>query len=302
VTEIKAGRGRILFGDNLDVLLSSTLIRKESMVDKGIEFIRKKESGNRTLYFIGNRNRDAFEGWLPIRVNAASAVLYDPMTGSSGKAKVRKDKMGCLEVFVQLTTRQTIFIETYDDENQLPSFNNYTLSQTQISLSGKWKINFTSGGPELPAMAERDSLSSWTTFGGPVNQAFSGTATYSLSFTKPRQTARGWLLDLGKVKESAEVLLNGKSVGTLIGPVYQIYIDHSMLQENNTLEVKVSNLMANRISDMDRRKIFWKKFYNVNFPARKAENRKNGLFDASHWPVKDSGLLGPVTLTMVKTN
>ena len=41
--------------------------------------------------------------------------------------------------------------------------------------------------------------------------------------------------------------------------------------------------MANRISDMDKKGIFWKKFYNVNFPSRKAENRKNGLFDASHW-------------------
>lgn len=109
-------------------------------------------------------------------------------------------------------------------------------------------------------------------------------------------------MDLGQVKESADVFLNEKALGTLIGPVYQLYFDDSILKETNVLEVKVSNLMANRIADLDRRNIFWKKFYNVNFPARKTENRKNGLFDASQWGPKDSGLLGPVRLVPVDTN
>jgi hypothetical protein len=65
----------------------------------------------------------------------------------------------------------------------------------------------------------------------------------------------------------------------------------------------VSNLMANRIADMDRRGVVWKKFYNVNFPANRAENRNaDGLFDASKWVPLDSGLLGPVTLTPVRRN
>jgi hypothetical protein len=54
--------------------------------------------------------------------------------------------------------------------------------------------------------------------------------------------------------------------------------------------------MANRIADLDKRNVFWKKFYNINFPARRAENRKNGLFDASGWEPRESGLLGPVNL------
>ncbi len=65
----------------------------------------------------------------------------------------------------------------------------------------------------------------------------------------------------------------------------------------NTLEIQVTNLMANRIADLDKRNVFWKKFYNINFPARKAENRINGLFNASEWKPRESGLLGPVTLT-----
>jgi hypothetical protein len=72
------------------------------------------------------------------------------------------------------------------------------------------------------------------------------------------------------------------------------------LAEDNELEIQVSNLMANRIADLDKRKVFWRKFYNVNFPARKGENRKNGLFDASGWEPRESGLIGPVRLIQLK--
>lgn len=72
-----------------------------------------------------------------------------------------------------------------------------------------------------------------------------------------------------------------------------------MAQKNNLLEVKVTNLMANRISALDKNGVKWKKFYNINFPARKAENRKDGLFDASGWVSRPSGLTGPVQLLFI---
>ena len=63
------------------------------------------------------------------------------------------------------------------------------------------------------------------------------------------------------------------------------------------MEIEVSNLMANRIVDLDRRNVPWKKFYNVNFPARMHENRnEHGLYDASKWEPHSSGLIGPVLL------
>ena len=299
IKEIIVGRGRVLIGDSLDTVLSYASIRKEIMVDKGIQFMRKKRSDNRTLYFISNGNGRSFEGWLPLQVKAASVVLFDPVRGEFGAARIHKTNQNLTEVFVQLTTRQTLIIETYEDEIELPLYKYYKITGVPNALTGKWKINFESGGPKLPSPVETDSLSSWSNFGAEDYPAFSGMATYSLSFTKPDQPATAWLLDLGQVKESAEVFLNKKSLGTLIGPVYQLHLDDSLLKENNILEVNVSNLMANRIADMDKRKILWRKFYNVNFPSRKPENRKNGLFDASHWKPKDSGLLGPVRLIQV---
>jgi hypothetical protein len=293
--EIKVGKGKVIVGIDLETLLKQASIRKESMVANGIQFIRKKESGDRAVYFLVNSTKEKFEGWLPFQVNAASAVVYNPMSGEFGKGKFRKGENEASEVFVQLDPEQSLILEMYPNEIEVIPFSYLTATGAPVPLIGKWKIDFTSGGPELPAAVQIDTLSSWTNF-GEAYASFSGTASYTLSFSRPIQVAKLWVLDLGQVKESAEVFLNGKNLGTLIGPIYQLPIDHSLFQESNILEVRVSNLMANRIADLDRRNVFWKKFYNINFPARKNENRINGLFDASHWLPRDSGLLGPVML------
>jgi hypothetical protein len=165
-------------------------------------------------------------------------------------------------------------------------------------VKGVWHVRFVAGGPELPGPFRTERLGSWTDLGGEAVRHFSGTATYSTSFAAPRAGADAWLLDLGRVCESARVRLNGRDVGTLIGPSYRVPLEGRMVRGRNTLEVSVSNLMANRIADMDRRHVAWKKFYNVNFPARLPENRgPDALFDASRWAPRCSGLLGPVTLT-----
>jgi hypothetical protein len=63
------------------------------------------------------------------------------------------------------------------------------------------------------------------------------------------------------------------------------------------LEIEVTNLAANRIAALDRAGVPWKKFYNVNFPARTPQDRgPDGLFTAAKWEPAESGLVGPVTL------
>ena len=143
-------------------------------------------------------------------------------------------------------------------------------------------------------------LISWTAFGGDEVKDFSGTASYKISFSKPSGKADAWLLNLGRVAESARVILNGKEIATLIGPDFQVIIGMKQLKKNNNLEIRVSNLMANRIAYMDRNKIEWKKFYNINMAARLRQNTKDGIFDASSWQPQESGLIGPVTITPVR--
>jgi hypothetical protein len=138
---------------------------------------------------------------------------------------------------------------------------------------------------------------SWTTFGHDA-EVFAGTAAYTTTFARPSGGHQLWQLDLGRVAESARVRLNGTDVAALIGPPYRVLLRGSQMKATNTLEVSVTNLSANRIRDLDVRGVIWKKFYNVNFPARFPDNRgPDGLFTAAKWAPLESGLLGPVTLT-----
>jgi len=99
-----------------------------------------------------------------------------------------------------------------------------------------------------------------------------------------------FFLDLGDVRQSARVKLNGKDYGTLITPPFRVVVDN-LKPTGNTLEVEVTSVAANRIRDLDRRSVPWKTFRDINIVDL---NYKP--FDASHWPLTDCGLLGPVTL------
>ena len=167
-------------------------------------------------------------------------------------------------------------------------------------IKGEWTINFLDGGPTIPAPITTTELKSWTLLGADDVKNFSGTAKYTISFAKPSNHTGSWLLDLANVDETAEVILNGKKIATVIGPVFQCVIPASAMQSNSQLEIVVANLMANRIIYMDKNKLPWKIFYNTNMPARRAENAKNGIFTAAAWSPLSSGLLGPVTLTALK--
>jgi hypothetical protein len=177
------------------------------------------------------------------------------------------------------------------------TFDTFRTAGDAITLPGPWTVGFRKGGPRLPPGRKLDRLVSWTTFGHDA-EVFAGTAAYTTTFARLDGGHQLWQLDLGRVAESARIRLNGTDVAALIGPPYRVVLRGSQMKATNTLEVSVTNLSANRIRDLDVRGVIWKKFYNVNFPARFPDNRgPDGLFTAAKWAPLESGLLGPVTLT-----
>lgn len=300
VKEAKIGSGVVLLGGKMDRLLDYAGIGRESLVDQGLEYIRRSnEDGN--CYFITNWSDQKVEEWIPLQKAAASVALFDPMTGKSGVAQTRKSASGGTEVYLQIAEGASYLLQSYLTIKESTTWPYYQEIGTPVPLVGSWKVEFTKGGPGQPAPIQLDALKSWTELGAEEYTHFSGTARYTLQFPKPEGSGDGWVLDLGAVHESAQVRLNGRLLSTLIGPAYQITVGQELFQENNTLEIEVSNLMANRIIGLEKNDVFWKKFYNVNFPARRSENRnENGLFDASNWSPLPSGLLGPVTLTRME--
>ncbi|GAC1593029.1 MAG: hypothetical protein NVS3B25_14360 [Hymenobacter sp.] len=297
VQQAALGKGRVLLGDDVPRLLARAGVKRETLVDNGLQFLRRRHAGGHT-YFLANWGEKAWAGWVPLQTAAKSAALYNPMTEQTGLAAVRASAQGTPEVYVQLAPGETCILDTSEGAATGPAYPYLTLVAAPQPLSGPWELAFVSGGPELPAKLQTRELASWTLLAGEAGRKFSGTATYITSFALPQGTGDGWLLDLGRVAQSARVQLNGQPATTLIGPLYQVFLPKAQLKTSNTLTVTVSNGMANRIADMDRNHVDWKIFYNINMPAKLKENRgADGLFTAEKWEPRESGLLGPVTLT-----
>jgi hypothetical protein len=294
----KVGKGRFLQGHDLRRLLALAGIKPEPMAGQGLRFIRRKD-GRGQYYFVVNQGDRALDGWVALRNAVKSVAVFDPMREEKGIAATRRSDAGETEVYLQLAPGESCVLKTFDAPAEGPSFAYCKTSGEGRPLNGKWSLRFVAGGPELPAAVEIDKpgshLGSWTDLDGEAVKRFSGTAVYTISFAKPEQG--DWALDLGRVAESARVKINGAELGVLINAPYRIRIPKELLKEQNTLEVSVSNLMTNRIIDLDRRGVNWKKFYNTNMPARRRENAgPDGLFTAARWTPRESGLIGPVAL------
>ena len=89
--------------------------------------------------------------------------------------------------------------------------------------------------------------------------------------------------------------LNGRDVGTLWSRPFHLRVGEALQPGTNTLEIEVTNLAANRVRDLDRRGVPWKTFHDAN-----VVNIDYKPLDASAWPLRDSGLLGPVTLRRLR--
>ncbi|MES2279456.1 MAG: glycosyl hydrolase [Bacteroidota bacterium] len=300
VKEAKVGKGRFLLSDEVVPLMEVAGINREGMTDMGLQFVRRTyKTGN--SYFVSNKSDKAVEGWVPVASKATSVVLFNPMAKTSGLAKTKKQANGQTSVYLQLQPGESCVLQTSPAAITGAAYNYYEAAGDPVNIAGNWTLKFMEGGPTLPADIKTNELKSWTELGGDDAKAFSGTGSYTTTFSKPAKVATAWTLDLGKVHEEAEVYLNGVKLATLIGPQYTLTIPSSLLKPVNKLEVRVANLMANRIIDMDKKSIPYRIFYNTNFPSHGRDSRgADGLFTAIKWDPKVSGLVGPVTLTPVK--
>lgn len=291
IQEAKRDKGHILVGNDLAAMLSIARVQRETLVDhKGLMFIRRAmDMGH--AYFLTNQGETALDGWVELAVPAKTVVIMNPMTGQTGIAEARPGAAGGTQVCLQLQPGESTVLRTVSTRGIKGTRWPYVQVKGEpVTLAGMWHAQFIEGGPQLPAPFETRALASWTTLGDTEAQRFAGTARYTLVFDAPHAAAQDWLLDLGQVCESARVRLNEREVGTLIASPFQTRLG-PLKQTGNVLEVDVTDVAANRIRDLDRRGVRWKIFDEINFV-----NIDYKPFDASNWPLHDSGLLGPVRL------
>lgn len=156
---------------------------------------------------------------------------------------------------------------------------------TVADLSKEWSLTFQPGRG-APTEPRTTQMGSWTNDPDARVRYFSGTATYKRTFNIPpavRNRRGALMLDLGDVKEMAEVIVNGRSLGILWHPPYRLNVHDALRAGQNTIELRVTNLWVNRLIG-DAQPGASAVTFTVSPPYRA---------DA---PLRPSGLLGPVTL------
>ncbi len=109
ITEAPVGRGRILRGETLDALLPRAGIARESLVDHGLEFARRRSEQGR-FYFVSNTSAVDLDGWVPLGVTARHLVVHDPMRGTVRAAPTRPSAAGGLEVRLDVPAGESLLI------------------------------------------------------------------------------------------------------------------------------------------------------------------------------------------------
>ena len=178
-----------------------------------------------------------------------------------------------------------------------------------LELTGAWDLNFPPNWGAPPSI-KLEKLISWTDHTNDGVRYFSGTATYEKEIEIPaeRLTANRELwLDLGAVKNFAEVSLNGQNLGVLWKPPFRVNITSAAKPGMNKLVVKVTNLWPNRLigdeqlpPDVEwngKRLASWPDWFLQGKPS---PTGRLTFTTWHHWTKDDalleSGLLGPVTL------
>ncbi|MCS7337537.1 MAG: glycosyl hydrolase [Verrucomicrobiae bacterium] len=163
-----------------------------------------------------------------------------------------------------------------------------------IKLTNGWVLLAPTDprGQGKPRPIKLPRLKSWTEFDDSNLKYFSGTLEYTLQLELRRElfgaNRRLWL-DLGEVRELAEVELNGKNLGILWKPPFSVDITDAAKPGENKLVVRVTNFWPNRIIG------------DQFQPPERRVTRTNIRRLTRDTPLMPSGLLGPVRLFVTAT-
>lgn len=293
-TVTPVGKGKIITGTDYARTLASCNIPQEEMKTRfGLQAIRRVND-NGHHYFISSLQDKGVDDWVTLGTKAEAAALFNPMTGECGEARIRQTG-DQTQVYLQLKSGESVILQTY--QQPLTGAKSWKYIQEQpfsLSLNHGWKLHFAESQPEIKGTFNIDRPCSWTAIDHPAAKTNMGTGVYSLDIELPALQADDWVLDLGDVRESARVRINGQEAGCAWAVPYQLRVGHLLKSGKNHIEIEVTNLPANRIAELDRQRVQWRKFKEINIVDLNYRPANYG-----HWAPMPSGLNSEVRLIPV---
>jgi hypothetical protein len=251
--------------------------------DTRLQFVHRKLSDG-DLYFIDNRNDRKENSDSTFRVTGKAPELWHPDTGVIEPASFTLAN-GRTTVPLSLEPWGTVFVvfrrPTTETSHRLPD----TVEAHLATINGPWTVGFQPDRGAPPSITMND-LASWSESTDNGVKYFSGTGTYTKTFQVPADRfipdTRLWI-DLGDVKNLAEVTVNGKNLGVVWHTPYRVDATSALKPGANEIQVKVTNAWVNRlIGDQQPGAT---KYTYADVKPYNADS-----------PLLASGLLGPVTV------
>jgi hypothetical protein len=257
--------------------------------DTRLEFLHRKLA-TADLYFVDNRGDHETTTEATFRVSGKEPELWYAETGTTRPVSY-KIAEGRTTVPLHLEPWGTVFVvfrkATTETSRELPKVAESKLAD----VGGPWKVSFQPGRG-APESATLDALVSWSDSTDPGIKFFSGEGTY----TNTIQASADWFtkgshlwIDLGDVKNLAEVTVNGKSLGVVWHAPYRVDVTSALKPGANEISVKVVNAWVNRLIGDEQPGATKYTFADVK-PYR------------ANSPLLPSGLLGPVAIVREGTN
>ena len=240
---------------------------------------------NVEIYWVNNRMARAETLEATFRVQGKAPEIWHPETGAIEPASYTTAG-GRTTVPLTLDPNDAVFV-VFRNAAGAPSKALPKQVETRVAeVGGAWNVSFQADRG-APAKITLDHLASWTRNADPGVKYFSGTGTYTKTLQAPadwfKTGARLWL-DLGEVKNLAEVTVNGKPLGVVWRAPFRVDATGALKPGANALEVKVVNLWVNRIVG------------DLQPDQAKKYTYTAQQFYRADSPLLPSGLMGPVAV------
>ena len=300
ISQLKAQGAKIIKGDNTEAMAKAA---NPEMMRKlyGLKLIRRSNKYGHH-YFIANLTDHDIKAQVPIATGENAALWYNPMNGSYHAAVINERgelainlKSGESRILLSAQKESAPWLQ--DKKLRMAKTEPQTIDKGEsIDLTANtWKLSFTEEAPKVEETFSLQGLKTWESLSDKA-QVTMGTGVYETTFKLSKEQAKKqWSIDLGDVRESARVYINGHYIGCAWAVPYILHCKDALSKGKNTIRIEVTNLPANRIAALDREGVKWRKMKEINVVDI---NYKKTTYDK--WEPVPSGLNSTVKLVEVK--
>lgn len=271
----KVGKGKVISG--VEILAALKLLGIEQDVKGGVMWNHRRTDGA-DWYFVCTEKGKDFSGTLDFRCKG-KVEIWNPMTGQRSTADAVQSGERTL-VRLELPKSGACYV-VFREESDLAEY--AASKETGRTVLSKWTLSFPEGWG-VSGSVKVDSLVAWKDLDlSDEGKAFSGTVTYGTTFTLEQTEGGRYVLELGDVDMIASVSVNGNMGKVLWAPPFSLDVTDMLKEGENTISVDVTGTWFNRL------------VYDARIPEKERKTwviRRPG----GHEPLRNSGLLGPVSL------